>query len=194
MISEEKSMMKILRDYLICKLYTRTSISSRNISSLTGVSTATIKRAIHLIEEKKEECLRLLPVAYERAARDGILTEQECRNQVEYINEEHLDLLQAEIEMTALKLQIRNKWSASSVESGTALLKTVETINNRYFSQKRDISLTKSQVRKLIDSGSSFQEAANMLGISKTTAHNYYQSGVSSDDEVRSEKTHVTRR
>lgn len=68
MVSEENTMVKILRDYLICKLYVRTSIGSRNISSLTGISTATIKRAIHLIEEKKEEYLDLLQAEIEITA------------------------------------------------------------------------------------------------------------------------------
>lgn len=195
MVSEEKTMMKILRDYLICRLYAGTSISSRNISSLTGVSTAVVKRAIHLLEEKQEECLRLLPLAYEKAVRDGILTEKECMNGLAYIDKEHLDLLQAEIEVTALTLQIKNRWAASSMESGATLLKIVEKINNRYFSQKRDVSLTKSQVKKLINSGGSFQKAADKFGISKTTAHNYYKSGVSSDDRKASlEEIYTTRR
>lgn len=57
-------------------------------------------------------------------------------NELAYIDKKHLDLLQAEIEVTALKLQIKNRWTGSSMESGAVLLKIVEKINNRYFSQK----------------------------------------------------------
>lgn len=61
MISEEKTMMKLLRDYYICKLYVQTLTSTRNISSQTGISPAAIKRALHIIEERREDLTRLLP-------------------------------------------------------------------------------------------------------------------------------------
>lgn len=194
MISEEKLMMKLLRDYYICKLYARTSISSRNISSLTGVSVATVKRAIHLLEERKEECLRLLPISFEKAVRDGVLSENEYLYELEYINEEHLNSLQTEIEMTAMNLQNKNRWLTSSMESGSILINTVEKINNRYFSQKRDIILTKNQVKNLIEFGNSFQEAANALGICKTTAYNYYKADTIVDDDTCLEQTNATRK
>lgn len=186
MVSEEKLMMNLLRDYYICKLYVKTSISSRNISNLTGVSVAVAKRALHLIEERKEDCLRLLPLAFQKAVSDGVLFE------VETIDEAHLNCLQAEVEMTTLELQVKNRWASSSAEAGSRFIKNVKDINNKYCSSKRDVSLTKNQVKKLIDSGSSFQEAANKLGISKTTAYNFYHS--SDMNEMTYEKENHARK
>lgn len=193
MISEEKLMMRLLRDYFICKLYTQASISSRNISSLTGVSIASVKRAIHILDEKKDECLRLLPIALKKAFSDGILSAQEKLEELNYINEEHLTLLKTEIELTVMELQIETKWSSSSHESGSTLIKIIEKINSKYFSQKRDLSLTKSQVKNLINIGNSFQKVADTLGISKATAYRYYKRDISSD-EVDFEQSNITRK
>ena len=189
MIKEEKLMMKLLRDYFICKLYTQSSISSRNISGLTGVSISVAKRALHIREDRREDCIRLLPQAFARAIHDGVL------NKEEQIDEETLALLQAEVEVTTLELQNKNKWASSSIELGSTLINTIKKINNKYCTDKRDIKLTKIQVIKLINSGSSFQEAADTLGISKTTAHNYYKKGINDDeDTLYQEEIHARKR
>lgn len=189
MIKEEKLMMKLLRDYYICKLYTQSSISSRNISGLTGVSISVAKRALHTIEERKEDCIRLLPQAFARAVQDGILKE------ADEIDEETLNLLQAGVEVTTLELQNKNKWASSSIELGSKLINIIKKINNKYCTEKRDIKLTKIQVTRLVNSGSSFQETADALGIAKTTAYNYYKKKNTDDeDTMYQEETHARKR
>lgn len=178
MISEEKLMMRLLRDYYICKLYTQTYISSRNISSLVNISPASVKRALHIVEEKKEACKRLLPLAFKKAIEDGII------NSEEYIDEEVLDSLQLEIDMATLQLKKQNKWLTSSIEFGNDLLVIIENINNKYCSNNRNIALTVNQVKKLRAANNSYGKISEELGIAKSSVFNYYNRSDDYEEEV----------
>ena len=61
MKNDELSKIKLLMNYEICKLYINTCASARNISEVTGVSPATVKRAIKSFSEKKKDYLGILP-------------------------------------------------------------------------------------------------------------------------------------
>ncbi len=178
MISEEKLMMLILRDYYICKLYSEAYISTRNISLLTGVSTPAVKRALHLVDDRKANCLRLLPKAFKEAEKENIISK------IDYIDEEVLDLLQSEVDMASLELKAQGKWLTSSLETGNALARIISTINDKYCVNKRNIKMTKKEVKRLKENGKSFQETATALGIAKSTAYNYYVSG---EDDYQTE-------
>lgn len=178
MISEEKLMMRLLRDYYICKLYTQAYISSRNISILVNISPASVKRALHIVEERKSECKRLLPLAFKKAIEDGII------NSEEHIDEEVLDSLQLEIDMATLELKKQSKWLTSSLEFGNNLLVIIQNINNKYCSSNRNIPLTIIQVKKLRDVNNSYGKIAEELGITKSMVFNYYKRSNDYEDEI----------
>ncbi len=171
MISEEKLMMQILRDYYICRLYVQTYNSTRNISDLTNISLASIKRALHLISERKKTCLKLLPKAFIKAIDDGIITSGE------YIDEVILSNLQDQVNQAALELKSQSKWLSSSNKTNKELIRIIKDINDKYYFNSRDVSITKEQVKKLKEAGKSFGAIATQLKITKSTAYNYYMSG-----------------
>ena len=64
MVNDKEIKIKLLMNYELCKLYINSCASTREISSVTGVSVATVKRALNSLVEKKEEYLRLLPEVF----------------------------------------------------------------------------------------------------------------------------------
>jgi len=186
MISEEKLMQNLLRDYFICKLYVNTCISTRTISSQTNLSAATIKRALTLVRTRKEMCLNLLPKAFEMAIDDGISLP------IEIIDDETLSSLDSELEMTTYMLQKNNKWRITSINPREYYFEILKEINSKYFSKPNSLEMTIEEVKKLKDSGKSYKEIADTLGITKTTAYNYYKKSTeSTSDVVNNEKSNA---
>lgn len=177
MISEEKLMQNLLRDYFICKLYVKTCISTRTISSQTNISVATIKRALSLVRTRKEMCLNLLPKAFEMAIEDGLTLP------IEIIDDETLSNLDEELDMTTYTLQKNNKWRAPTINPQEYYLEILKEINNKYFFKANSLEMTIEEVKKLKDSGKSYKEIADILGITKTTAYNYYKKSTESTSD-----------
>lgn len=177
MISEDKLMMRLLRDFLICKIYVQKGISTRNISSKTDIPVAIVKRALNVVTDRKEDLIRLLPQAFKKAKYDNLIKEEQT------VTEELLSRLEIALELEKQSLIVNSKYVHNSIAYADQDIILVKNIHHKYCENKRDLVLTINQVKQLRDADLSYGQIALKLGISKSLVHKYYNL---SDEEVLS--------
>ncbi len=177
MISEDKLMMRLLRDFLICKIYVQKGISTRNISSKTDIPVAIVKRALNVVTDRKEDLIRLLPQAFKKVKDDNLIKEEQT------VTEELLSRLEIALELEKQSLIVNSKYVHNSIAYADEDIILVKNIHHKYCENKRDLVLTINQVKQLRDADLSYGQIALKLGISKSLAHKYYNL---SDEEVLS--------
>ena len=78
MLGDEKTRNKLLLAVEVCRLYCMTGASTTNISEVTDISKASVKRYLTCIRDRKEEILKLCP--------EYIRSNKWAKSEVSFIN------------------------------------------------------------------------------------------------------------
>lgn len=145
MLGDEKTRNKLLLAVEVCRLYCMTGASTTNISEVTDISKASVKRYLTCIRDRKEEILKLCP---------------------EY-KEEELDALEEKVEFLREENIRSNKWAKSEVSfiNFPGQLETIAKLKKQADSFVSDAEKVKIKDLR-INAEASYRVISNETGVS----------------------------
>lgn len=167
MLGDEKEGLKLLLDYRICQLYVESNYSVSGLCEVTGVSLPKVKRALHVIENSRDECLRLLPDAQEKAMNEGYI------DKITPVTKTSLDVLEEAIKSKIDDNRSTNRWGHYTDSKKKFYLNDVKRLAKLFQSKITVNESMIEEIRKARMAGTSCGKIAESLGISKSTVSKY---------------------
>lgn len=164
MLSEESLRYKLLLDYEICKLYASSGVSTKTISEYTGVSLATVKRALKSLSERKEDYLKLFPERFNE-------------EDIDKLNNEVFEIISSNIKTT--------KWSLNVLSDSTdkSSIDRIIELKQKYDSSLKKVSnQDRMTILNLRINGESIGLISKSTGFSKSTIHSIINSSESKNN------------